>query len=528
MSKTNSPKVEDIVKLVLDEINNQTIKTVVSAQPLVEEQPASEIISEEIPQEETITEETAVEEVVEAEPEQEYPSSSITLTRKSEDGNCCFESMDDAIESSRMAQRKFLDLSLEKRKEIVANIRKHALANAERLGQMAVDETGLGKMPDKMNKIILCANKTPGPEDLQPHAFTGDNGLTLVEPAPWGVVGIITPSTNPPSTVLNNSISVISAGNSAVFNPHPSAKMVSSEMAKLVHDAIVEAGGPENLVTCIASPTIESAQALMRHKYIDLVLVTGGGAVVKEAMASGKRAICAGPGNPPVVVDETALLDRAGADIVKGASFDNNVFCTDEKEIFVVDKVANRLKREMIANGAFELEGMKIDTLTKILVESDPNPSGYRHVKINRDFVGKSAEEILKQVNIKPPPGTKLIFFEAPWDHPLVMAEQLMPVIPMVRCKTVEDAMEKAVIVEHQYKHTFVMHSTSIVNLSNMAQLCRANIFVKNGSNMAGLGYDGEGYTTMSIAGTTGEGLTKASTFTRPRRCTLVDYFRII
>ncbi len=363
---------------------------------------------------------------------------------------------------------------------------------------------------------------------MQPHAFTGDKGLTLVEPAPWGVVGSITPSTNPPSTILNNSISIISAGNAAVFNPHPAAKNVSGEMAKLVHDAIVEAGGPPNVVTCVTSPTIESANALMRHKNIDLVVVTGGGGVVKAAMSSGKRAICAGPGNPPVVVDETAVLSQAGRDIVIGASFDNNVLCSDEKEIFVVDKVAHKLKREMIANGAYELEGVAIDKLTKILVESDPDGSGYRHVAINRNFVGKSAEEILKQVDIKPPPGTKLVFFEAQWDHPLVMAEQLMPVIPFVRAKTVEEAMEKAVIVEHQFKHTFVMHSTSIVNLSNMAQLCRANIFVKNGPNMAGLGYGGEGYCTMSIAGTTGEGLTKASSFTRPRRCTLVDYFRII
>ncbi len=427
-----------------------------------------------------------------------------------------------------MAQRKFLDISLEKRGHIVENIRRHALEHAERLGQMAVTETGLGKMPDKKDKIILCARKTPGPEDLKPEAFSGDNGLTLVEPAPWGVVGAITPSTNPVATVLNNAISIISAGNSVVFNSHPSAKNVSGEMAKLVHDAIVEAGGPPNLVTCISQPTIESAQALWSHKHIDLVLVTGGGAVVKAAMRSGKRAICAGPGNPPVIVDDTALLPKAGKDIVTGASFDNNVLCSDEKEIFVVDKVAHRLKREMIANGAFELEGIAIDKLTKILVESDPAGQGYRHVAINRNFVGKSPEEILKQIDVRPPPATRLIFFEAPWDHPLVMAEQLMPVIPMVRCKTVEEAMEKAVIVEHQFKHTFVMHSTSIVNLSNMAQLCRANIFVKNGPNMAGLGYGGEGFTSMSIAGTTGEGITKASTFTRPRRCTLVDYFRII
>ncbi|MBU8932699.1 MAG: aldehyde dehydrogenase EutE [candidate division Zixibacteria bacterium] len=490
-----NPSVDEIVRLVLAEINNgnSTTQSAVFSEPT--------------------------------------PSISDTTTPAvpmAGEGTCCFSSLDDAVEAARMAQRRYLDVSMEVRYRIVANIRKHAIANAERLGRMAVTETGLGNMPDKMNKILLCARKTPGPEDLRPEAFTGDNGLTLVEPAPWGVVGSITPSTNPPSTILNNSISIVSGGNAVVFNPHPAAKNVSAEMAKLVHDAIVEAGGPPDLVTCISNPTIESAQALMKHKNIDLLLVTGGGAVVKTALACGKRAICAGPGNPPCVVDETANIPLAGKHIVDGASFDNNVLCSDEKEIFVVDKVAHRLKREMIANGAYELEGVAIDKLTKILVESDPDGAGYRHVAINRNFVGKSPVEILKQVDITPPPGTRLVFFEAPWDHPLVMAEQLMPVIPFVRCKTVEEAMEKAVIVEHQFKHTFVMHSTSIVNLSNMAQLCRANIFVKNGPNMAGLGYGGEGFCTVSIAGTTGEGLTKASTFTRPRRCTLVDYFRII
>ena len=491
-----NPPVDDIVKLVLEQINNQQISSVVSPSVTAPTAPAADTVA--------------------------APKVQCAET------SCLFDNLDEALEAARKAQRRFLDISLQKRSEIVANIRRHALAHADRLGQMAVTETGLGKMPDKMNKIILCANKTPGPEDLKPDAFSGDNGLTLVEPAPWGVLGIITPSTNPPSTVLNNSISAISAGNAAVFNPHPSAKNVSAEMAKLVHDAIVEAGGPESLVVCMANPTIESAQAMMRHKMVDLILGTGGGAVVKEAMRCGTRAICAGPGNPPVLVDDTAILSRAGRDIVAGASFDNNVLCTDEKELFVVDKVAHKLKREMIANGAFELEGMAIDKLTRILVENDPDKSGYRHVGINRNFVGKSPEESLKQIDLRPPPGTRLIFFEAAWDHPLVMAEQLMPVLPMVRVKTVEEGMEKAVIVEHQYKHTFVMHSTSIVNLSNMAQLCRANIFVKNGPNMAGLGYGGEGYATMSIAGTSGEGLVKASTLTRPRRCTLVDYFRIV
>jgi acyl-CoA reductase-like NAD-dependent aldehyde dehydrogenase len=492
-----SPDIDDVVRLVLGEITKRGSHS-----------PA-------MPHSANIT----------SEPLTETPP---TIKRSTQDGHCLFNDMDEAVSAARQAQRRFLDISMEQRLKIVANIRKRSLEEAERIARMEIGETALGKFSDKILKIVLCANKTPGPEDLQSHAVTGDHGLTLTELAPWGVVASITPTTNPPATVLNNAISVLSAGNGIVFNPHPSAKMVSAEMSRVIHDAVVEAGGPASLITCIASPTIESAQALMKHKNVDLVVVTGGGAVVRQAMASGKRAICAGPGNPPVVVDETAIISQAAKDIVNGAGYDYNILCTCEKEIFAVDKIAHKLKRDMVANGAYEIEGTAIDKLTKLLVESDPDRSGYRHVAINRRFVGKSPEEILRQIDITPPPGTKIVFFEAPWDHPLVMAEQLMPVIPFVRCKSVEEAMEKAVIVEHQFRHTFVMHSTSIVNLSNMAQLCRANIFVKNGMNLAGLGYGGEGWTTMSIAGTTGEGLTKASTFTRPRRCTLVDYFRII
>jgi acyl-CoA reductase-like NAD-dependent aldehyde dehydrogenase len=270
------------------------------------------------------------------------------------------------------------------------------------------------------------------------------------------------------------------------------------------------------------------AQALMHHKEIELLVVTGGMAVVKLAMTSGTRAICAGPGNPPVVVDETAIIGRAARDIVTGASFDNNVLCTDEKELFVVDKVASELKRHMIAAGAYELKGTEVDRLVKLLVVEDRQGRGHRHVNVNREWVGKDAAKILKELGITPPPDVRLLLFEAPWDHPLVMAEQLTPVLPLVRCRSAEEAIDYAITAEHQFRHTFVMHSTSLPNLSRMAQLCRGNIFVKNGPNVAGLGMGGEGFCTMTIAGTTGEGLTRPRVFSRPRRCALVDYFRIV
>jgi len=439
-----------------------------------------------------------------------------------------YADLDAAVAQAQRASQPLLDGGLDLRFKMVAAMRKAARENAELLGRMAVEETGLGKMPDKMNKVRLAADKTPGPEDLLPEAFSGDHGLTIEEPAPFGVAGVITPSTNPPSTIVNNGISLISAGNTVVFCPHPMAKGVCRKAAMLLNEAIVSVGGPAGCITILEEPTQEVAQALMQHKGIDLLVVTGGGAVVKLAMTSGTRAICAGPGNPPVVVDETAQIGKAARDIVNGASFDNNVLCTDEKELFVVDKVASDLKRQMVAAGAYELKGMEVDRIVKLLVAEDKQGRGHRHVWVNRDWVGKDAAKLLRAIDVTPPPDVKLLLFEAPWDHPLVMAEQLTPVLPLVRCRSVEEAMDQAVTAEHRFRHTFIMHSTSLPNLSRMAQLCRGNIFVKNGPNLAGLGMGGEGFCTLTIAGTTGEGLTRARVFSRPRRCTLVDYFRIV
>ena len=454
----------------------------------------------------------------------------ITIKRSSEP-QCdrgAFASLDQAIDAARRAQRELLNLGMATRFEIVRRMRQTAQQSAELWAQMAQEETGMGRPQDKFQKNLLCARKTPGPGDLKTESTSGDHGLTIVESAPFGVVGVITPSTNPAATVINNAISLVSAGNACVFNPHPAAKSVCSAAVSALNDAVVQAGGPTNLINVIAQPTQESAAAMMQHRGVDLLLVTGGMPVVRLAMTSGKRAICAGPGNPPVIVDETAVFPKAAKDIVAGASFDNNILCTDEKEIFVVDKVADLLKREMAAHGGYEIRGTDIDRVTKLLVQEDKIGKGHRHVRINKKYVGKDLDLILTEAGVRGSGKAALGFMEVAWDHPLVMAEQLLPIIPLVRCRSFEEAMEWAIIAEHDYQHTFVMHSTNVANMSAMAQRCNANIFVKNGPNMAGLGLGGEGYTTMSIAGTTGEGLTKASTFTRPRRCALVDYFRII
>jgi acyl-CoA reductase-like NAD-dependent aldehyde dehydrogenase len=390
---------------------------------------------------------------------------------------------------------------------------------------LAVQETGLGRLEDKTAKNLLCARKTPGIEDLFSDTWTGDRGLTLVEMAPFGVIGSVTPSTNPAATIINNSISMVSAGNTVVFNPHPAAKRVTNETIRLMNRAIIEAGGPENVLTSVINPTIKTAQTVMKHPRIRCLVVTGGGAVVKAAMTSGKKAIAAGPGNPPVIVDDTADIQKAARGIIEGASFDNNIVCIAEKEVFAFENIADELMSEMQNYGVYEIKGRQLKDLLN-LVFTD---TGGKHPVKNVNFIGKDAHLILEQIGIKVGDDIRLIIVEVPDDtHPLVITEQLMPILPIVRVKTIEEALTRAKKAEHGFKHTATMWSDSLGNMSLVAKHIETTIFVKNAPSFAGLGFGGEGFTTMTIAGPTGEGLTSARTFTRQRRCVLVDAFRIV
>jgi acyl-CoA reductase-like NAD-dependent aldehyde dehydrogenase len=437
-----------------------------------------------------------------------------------------FPTIDAAVAAAAAAQRELIGLPLEGRRRIVDAIRQAVLRDNGSLCAEAIAETGFGNFKDKHAKNVLAATKTPGVEDVEPSAYSDEHGLTLVERAPWGVIGAITPVTNPIATITSNSIGMIAAGNSVVFNVHPGAKGISNRLVGLLNDAIIGAGGPSNLLCAVAAPTIESAGELMKHPGIALLVVTGGPGVVKAAMASGKKAICAGPGNPPCVVDATADLAKAGRDIVAGASFDNNVVCVCEKEVLAVDAIADRLKAEMKANGAYELSGGQIEAVTKIALSKDAQPG--KSTPPNKDMVGKDAAVIARAAGIEVPQGTKLLLMEVPADHPMVWSEQLMPVLPLVRMRSVDEAIDFAVRVEHGFRHSAMMHSHDIANLSRMARLMNCSIFVKNGPCFAGLGQGGAGYTSFTIASPTGEGITRARTFTRERRCTMVDYFRIV
>jgi len=429
-----------------------------------------------------------------------------------------FPTIDEAVDKATTAFHELAKCSLKQRSAMIANIRRLIGNATEELARDTVAETQMGRVDDKIIKLTLAVEKTPGVEDIEPQVFSGDDGLTLMERAPFRVIASITPVTNPVDTIVCNGIGFLAGGNTAVFNAHPRAKKVCQKAIEIMNQAILEAQGPANVFCTIQEPTIASAQELMKHDGVKLLVVTGGPGVVKEAMRSGKRAIAAGPGNPPVVVDTTADLDQAARDIVFGASLDNNLICVLEKEIIAVESIADKLLEKMQQHKAVKLSSYHLRQLEPLLIDGDHSRA---------EWVGQDAEKILEQIGLKVP-DTRLLVAEIPENHPFVQIEMLMPVIPMVRVKDVQAAIDCAYRCEHNFFHTAVIHSKNIDAMSEMAKRMNVSIFVKNAPSVAGLGYQGEGFTSYTIAGPTGEGMTRARTFTRERRCTLKGHFRII
>lgn len=441
-------------------------------------------------------------------------------------GDGIHPTIDEAVRAARNAFTTYREMGLERRKTIVESMRAAMLREGERLAYMAAEETGIGRAEDKVMKNRLVTTKTPGPEDLEPYVVTGDSGMMVTEYAPYGVIASITPTTNPTSTIINNSISIVSAGNALVFNVHPNAALVSVENIKHLNRAIVSAGGPPDLITATPQPTLETAREVMNHPDVRVLLVTGGPGVVQEALKTNKKAITAGPGNPPAVVDQTADVESAGRDIVRGASFDNNVICTDEKTTIVVDTVADRLVQSMASNGAYRLKEHEVKRIERVIFREmgPPNKPGM----INPELIGKSAGRVLSEIGITVDEDVRLIVAEVPREHNLVWTEQMMPVMPVVRVQNVDDAIDLAVKSEHGFRHTASIHSTNVDTITRMARAMNCSIFVANGPNYAGLGEGGEGFTSYSIASPTGEGLTRPRHFSRVRRVSVVGALRIV
>lgn len=440
-----------------------------------------------------------------------------------------YSDMNEAIAAASEGYRAVRAMSVENREKIITEIRKLTRAEAAVMARLGVQETGMGKVEHKRLKHILVADKTPGTEDIVSEAKTGDNGLTLVEMAPFGVVGAITPSTNPSETVICNSIGMIAAGNGVVFNPHPGAICTSNYAVDLVNRASRAAGGPSVLVASMDRPTMDSAKIMQTHPAIRLLVCTGGPGVVRSVLSSGKKAIGAGAGNPPVIVDDTADIKKAGKDIIDGCTFDNNLPCIAEKEVFAFNSIKRQLIDEMLKNGAYQITAEQAQRLSKIvLVEVTDKKTGAVKKTVNRKCVGRDAAVLLDMIGVKVGSEVRCIICETDFNHPFVQHELMMPILPIVGVSDIDEAIDLAVRAEHGNRHTAHMHSKNIDHLSRFAAAVETTIFVKNAPSYAGIGFGGEGHTTFTIAGPTGEGLTSARSFTRKRRCVMADSFRII
>ena len=426
-----------------------------------------------------------------------------------------FSDMNEAIEASKKAQKIVARMSMDQREAIISKIRQKIKENAEILASMGVEETGMGNVGHKILKHQLVAEKTPGTEDITTTAWSGDRGLTLIEMGPFGVIGAITPCTNPSETVLCNTIGMLAGGNTVVFNPHPAAIKTSIYAVNLLNEASVEVGGPDNIAVTVEHPTMETSDVMMKHKDIHLIAATGGPGVVTAVLSSGKRGIGAGAGNPPALVDETADIRKAAEDIVNGCTFDNNLPCIAEKEIVAVDSIADELLHYMVnEQGCYMISKEEQDALTEVVLKGG---------RLNRKCVGRDAKTLLGMIGITVPDNIRCITFEGPKEHPLIAEELMMPILGVVRAKDFDDAVEQAVWLEHGNRHSAHIHSKNVDNITKYAKAIDTAILVKNGPSYAALGFGGEGYCTFTIASRTGEGLTSASTFTKRRRCVMTD-----
>ena len=440
-----------------------------------------------------------------------------------------YADMNDAIDAATAGYKAVRAMSLEEREKVITAIRELCRKEAPIMAQLGVAETKMGKVAHKTAKHILVADKTPGTADVVAQVKTGDYGLTLTEMAPFGVVGSITPSTNPSETVICNSIGMIAAGNGVVFNPHPNAIATSNYAVDLVNRASASVGGPKVLVASVVKPTLDTAQIMYKHANIRLLVCTGGPGVVRSVLSSGKKAIGAGAGNPPVIVDDTADVRKAGKDIIDGCSFDNNLPCIAEKEVFVFRNVADELIDAMLQNGAYKISAEQARRLADIVLVDSKNPkTGIVKKTVSRECVGRDAKVLLEKIGVRVGDEVRCIICETDFDHPFVQHELMMPILPIVRVDNIDQAIDLAVKAEHGNRHTAHMHSKNIDNLTRFARAVETTIFVKNAPSYAGIGFGGEGHTTFTIAGPTGEGLTSARSFTRYRRCVLSESFRII
>jgi len=435
----------------------------------------------------------------------------------------------DAASACAAAQDAYVQLcakGIAARAKVVEIVKALCTQKAEEWGRFEFAETKIGRLDHKIEKLQIV-KLVPGVEWLRPDARSGDHGITLEEYTPYGVVAAILPMTHSIPTLSGNVINIVAAGNAVVFNPHPGGAKSAALAVRTFNEAIEKEIGIENLICTIEQPSLESFDALCKAPEVRVLCVTGGPAVVAAAMKSGKRAICAGPGNPPVLVDGTGSLEKAARDIIHGAAYDNNLLCIGEKEVFVLDSVADAFVAALSRNGARQLNDAQLERLTKVAFTNKPDAGGCSHPVLNRSLVGADAAVLARHAGVDVPANTQLLFAETDESNVFVYEEQMMPMLPIVRVKSIEQGIQGALKAEHGYKHSAIIHSLNVEHMGAMARALDTTLFIKNGACVAGLGLGGEGYLSYSIATTTGEGITNPRTFTRTRRCVMVDQLKI-
>lgn len=436
-----------------------------------------------------------------------------------------FGTVDEAVQAAQQGFEQLSSAPMAKRRAAIDLVKQICEEQAEELGRLEFEETRIGRLEHKIGKL-QAIRTVPGIEALRTEAVSGSDGLTVTEYAPFGVIGAITPVTHSLPTLAGNFVNMVAAGNTIVCNPHPSGARIAAEGVRRFNRAIHQATGLQNLVTIIGTPTIETAQQVFDHRGIRLLVVTGGPAVARAALRSPKRAIVAGPGNPPVVVDQTADLENAAKSIVAGAAFDNNLLCIGEKEVFAVESIFESLLDAVSRNGGYRLNSDQVRAFTAKAFGPPKEPGGH-HV-LNRDFIGQDAAKLAAEIGLSIPEDTQILYGETDEHNPFVTEEQMMPFVPFVRAKCSDHAIALAQRYEHGFGHTAIIHSRDVHTITKMGRIMNTTLFVKNGPCMAGLGLGGEGLLSFSIATPTGEGVTSPMTFTRQRRCVMVDDLRII
>ena len=437
-----------------------------------------------------------------------------------------FEDVNEACVAAAQAFEQLREKGVAGRAKVVEIVKEMVTAKAVEWGKFEFEETKIGRLEHKIEKLQIV-KLVPGVEWIKPYGLSGDHGITMEEHTPFGVIGAVLPVTHSIPTLSGNIINIVAAGNAVVFNPHPGGARSAALATRAYNEAIFAAIGIENLVCTVLKPTLDTFNALTKHELVNILLVTGGPGVVSAAMKSGKRAICAGPGNPPVIIDGTGCLKKAARDVISGGGFDNNLLCIGEKQVFILEQYANKFMEGLKEAGAAQINDSQLAKLTATAFTTSKDAGGCSHAVLNRSLVGVDASVLARHAGANVAPNTPMLFAETDVDHAFVMEEQMMPMLPVVRVKSIEQAIEFAKKSEHGYKHSAIIHSLNVDHMTQMARALDTTIFVKNGPSTAGLGLGGEGYLSYSIATTTGEGISNPATFTRTRRCVMVDNLRI-